>query len=62
MPELVRQARHTVVFLRLAAIELRRIAESAPEIADQLRIIADKLETDAGDLAQAADVRTVSRR
>jgi hypothetical protein len=50
--ELVRRMQDTQVFLRMAAIELRRIAEEAPEIADELRHIAQKVEAEAGDLAR----------
>ena len=35
--------RNTIAFLRLAAVELRRLAERAPEIAVELNDIADKL-------------------
>ena len=45
---------NTIRFLRMAAIELRRIAERAPEIADELRYIADQLDDDANDLERAA--------
>ena len=43
--------KNTQVFLRLAVIELRRIAEQAPEIAVELRHVAQKLEAEAEDLA-----------
>jgi hypothetical protein len=36
----------------MAAIELRRIAEEAPDIAAELRHIAQKVEAEAGDLAR----------
>jgi hypothetical protein len=49
--ELVRRVQDTQVFLRMAAIELRRIAEQAPDIAGELRHMAQKLEADAEDLA-----------
>jgi hypothetical protein len=51
---LLRAVDNTIRFLRMAAIELRRIAEAAPDIADQLRHIADQLDTDADDLERAA--------
>jgi hypothetical protein len=35
--ELIRRAREAQVFLKMAAIELRRIAEHAPDIAVELR-------------------------
>jgi hypothetical protein len=47
----VRRVKNTQVFLRLAVIELRRIAEQAPEIAVELRHVAQKLEAEAEDLA-----------
>jgi hypothetical protein len=49
--ELVRRVQDTQVFLRMAAIELRRIAEQAPDIAGELRHMAQKLEAEAEDLA-----------
>jgi hypothetical protein len=37
-------------FLRLAARELRRLAERVPEIADELRAMARQLDSEADDL------------
>ena len=51
---LIRAVDNTIRFLRMAAIELRRIADRAPDIADELRFIANQLDGDADDLAQAA--------
>ncbi|HEX5452811.1 MAG TPA: hypothetical protein VFX06_03385 [Stellaceae bacterium] len=51
---LLRAVDNTIRFLRMAAIELRRIAEAAPDIADQLHHIADQLDADADDLERAA--------
>jgi hypothetical protein len=42
----------TIPFLRMVALELRRIAERAPEVADQLRFISDKLDAEANDLSR----------
>ena len=50
--ELSRAEKLTIPFLRMAAIELRRIAEDAPEIAERLRIVAEKIEAEADDLAR----------
>lgn len=47
----MQQQKKTVVFLRMTAIELRRLAESAPEIAAQLAHMAQQLEQEADDLA-----------
>jgi hypothetical protein len=47
MIELIRRVQDTQVFLRLTAIELRRIAEQAPETASELRDVAQKLEIEA---------------
>jgi hypothetical protein len=41
---------HEIAFLRMAAIELRRIAERAPEVGDELRHMADQFEADAEEL------------
>ena len=49
--ELVQRVRDTQVFLRMAAIELRRIAEQAPDIAGELRHVAQQLEAEAEGLA-----------
>jgi hypothetical protein len=43
---------HVVAFLRMSAIELRHVARRAPEIADQLRYIADQLDAEADGLSQ----------
>ena len=45
----------TSAFMRMAAIELRRIAESDLGLADELRRIADQLDADADDLEQSVD-------
>ena len=48
--ELVRRAQDAQVFLRMAAIELRRFAEEDPDIAAELRRVAQELEVEADDL------------
>jgi hypothetical protein len=45
--ELVPRVRDTQVFLRMAALELRRIAEQAPDIAVELRHVAPELDAKA---------------
>ena len=52
MVELFRRVQDTQVFMRMAAIELRRIAEDAPELAVELRHMAQGLETEAAELAR----------
>ena len=52
MIELVRRVQDTQVFLRMAAIELRRIADAIPDTAIELRQMAEKLEAEAEDLAR----------
>ena len=42
----------TVAFLRLAAIELRRLADLTPPTADDLRHTADQCDREANDLAE----------
>jgi hypothetical protein len=44
-------ARETVAFLRLAAIELRRLADRSPAAAADQRRIADQIEEQAASLA-----------
>jgi hypothetical protein len=41
----------TIFFLRMAAIELRRLADRFPEAADELLSIAQQLDAEADDLA-----------
>ena len=48
--EIWRSIDHETAFLRMAAIELRRIAERAPEVGDDLRHMADQFDADADDL------------
>lgn len=54
MAELSRAEKQTIPFLRMAAIEARRIADDAPDVADRLRIFADKLDAEADDLSRLA--------
>ena len=49
---------NTIKFLRMAAIELRRIAERARDIAPELHHIADQLDADANDLERANPPRS----
>jgi hypothetical protein len=48
---------NTIRFLRLAAIELRRLAERAPDISAELHHVADQLEADVADLERASGSR-----
>jgi hypothetical protein len=41
-----------VEFLRNAAVRLRGLASSAPEIGQDLRVLADDLDAEADDLAR----------
>ena len=50
--ELVRRVDDTHVFLRMAAIELRRMATQAPDVAVELCHVAKKLEAEADDLVR----------
>jgi hypothetical protein len=49
--KLLQRVQDTEAFLRMAAIELRRIAERSPDIGVELRTVAQKLEAEAADLA-----------
>ncbi|HYU13392.1 MAG TPA: hypothetical protein VEK82_12505 [Stellaceae bacterium] len=49
-----RSVAHTIAFMRMAAIQLRHIAERDPAIASELRRIADQLDADADDLERSA--------
>ena len=47
---LVDRLTSTVRFLRMAASELRRLAERIPEVADELELMARQLDAEADDL------------
>jgi hypothetical protein len=49
--ESLRRVKDTQFFLRMAAIELGRIAQRAPDISQELRHVAQQLEAEAADLA-----------
>ena len=51
MPDLPSRAGYTVTFLRIAAGELHKLAEDTPELARELRYMADQLHGEADDLA-----------
>ena len=50
--ELMRRVQDTQVFLRMAALQLRRIAEQAPDISLELEHVVQQLEAEAADLAR----------
>ena len=54
---LLKAVDNTIKFLRMAAIEMRRIAERAPDVAEELRHMADQLDADADDLERAGRPR-----
>ena len=54
MADLSRTEKLTIPFLRMAAIEMRRIADDAPAVAERLRIVASKLDDEAEDLSRLA--------
>ena len=49
---LFRRVQDAQAFLRMAAIELRRIAEQAPDIAAELQHVVQQVEAEADDLAR----------
>lgn len=49
--DLGRSMRDAATFLRMASIEMRRIADQAPDIAVDLRVMARQLEAEADDMA-----------
>jgi hypothetical protein len=55
------QEENTIAFLKLAAIELRNIARDAPDIADRIRQIVEKLEAETADLERRYAVRVPDR-
>jgi hypothetical protein len=54
MADLSRAVKLTIPFLHMAAIEIRRIADEAPAVAERLRVVASKLDAEADDLSRAA--------
>ena len=55
--DLVQRVQNTQIFLRMAAIELRRIAEQVPDMAVELQQVVQKIETEAEDLARDTNAR-----
>ena len=55
------QEASTIAFLKLAAIELRKIANDAPDIADRIRPIVEKLEAETAELERRHGVRVPDR-
>jgi hypothetical protein len=51
--KLVRQVQDTQDFLTMAAVELRRLAAEAPNVATYLRHVAQQLEAEAENLSTA---------
>ena len=51
MAEPTRREQQTIGFLQMAAVELRRLAERAPEIAVHLQHVATQLDKEADDLS-----------
>jgi hypothetical protein len=47
--ELIERVKDTDIFLRMAVLELRRIAERSPEIAVELQRIARQLEAEVDE-------------
>jgi uncharacterized protein (UPF0210 family) len=50
--ELIQRMQDSQVFLRMVTVELSRLAELAPDIAVELRHVAQQLEAEADDLAR----------
>jgi hypothetical protein len=51
---LPKHEQHTLTFLKMAAIELRRIADEVPDVADRLLPIVQQLEKEAADMERRA--------
>ena len=47
-----KEEQRTIAFLKMAAIELRRIADRAPEVAADLRHVVQQVETEIADMEQ----------
>ena len=55
--DLIDTVRETIKFLRNAVIELRQIATGEPEVAQQLRHVADQCEAEAKELSERLGIR-----
>jgi len=51
MSDLPKRVGYTVMFLRMTATEMRKLAEATPEIARELRDIAEQVQVEADSLA-----------
>ena len=47
-----KEEQRTIAFLKMATIELRRIADRAPEVAADLRHVVQQVETEIADMEQ----------
>ena len=47
-----KEDRHTIEFHKMAAVELRRIAERAPDVETDLRNVVQQIETEIADMEQ----------
>lgn len=54
MTDVSRNSEHILEFMRMAATELRSLADKEPEVACPIRYIADQLETEAASLRRPA--------
>jgi hypothetical protein len=51
---LSKEEQHTLVFLKMAAIELRGIAKEAPELAPRIMAIVQQIDAEAADMERRA--------
>ena len=47
-----KEDQHSIAFLKMAAVELRRIAERAPDVETDLRNVVQQIETEIADMEQ----------
>jgi hypothetical protein len=47
---LSKEEQHTLAFLKMTVIELRRMAEDAPEMADRILGIVEQIEAETADM------------
>jgi len=52
MMELSKRMQRSIANLRMAATEMRRIADDAPNVADRLRHTANQVDAEADDLGR----------
>jgi hypothetical protein len=48
------EEQHTLAFLKMAVVQLRKIAEEAPDIAARILLLAEQIEAEAAQIERRA--------